>query len=124
MLQCCHHTNNVPRIKQPCIVKTLENLSTHTHLYSAYLFLSGCTGNFINWFLFSRTHCCYSYVGTKGNFFLLVDSMKPMVIAVTTSVVVTGCSFTVATTPRVLVHASPHLLLQTCKRTVRHDCTK
>ncbi len=35
-----------------------------------------------------------------------------ILISVTTKVVVKGCSFTTAATPRVLLQARPHLLLQ------------
>ncbi len=48
--------------------------------------------------------------GTEENFLLLLDMINLKMISVTTKVVVIGCSFTTATTPRVLLQAHPHLL--------------
>ncbi len=112
---------------QAALYYTLEKLSTHTYT------LVQCISVFHKMYWGTSQPDSHSlgptaataYDGTKGNLFLLVDIMKPMVIAVTTRVVVTGCSFTTcSTTPRVLLQASPHLLLQTCERRLRHECAK
>ena len=118
MPQCCHHTNIVTGIKQPCIIHQRNLAHAHIHTCTAHIcFSQNVLKTSHPGSPSLRPTAAAAYVGTKGNFFLLVDIMKPMVIAVTTRVVVTGYSVTTcSTTPRVLLQASPHLLLRTCER--------